>query len=323
MSYHQITTDERYTISALRKQGFSACEIARHLNRSPSTITREIKRNLTEGTYRPKYADQHARARRVRSRRKWHFSDLQWQMVIALIKLDWSPEQVSGWLRKNQVLSISHETIYRYIWYNKFYGGKLYRHLRQAGKIRRKRYNAYDSRGILTNKRHISERPLGAENKSRVGHWEIDTVMGAREDTHCVVTLVDRKTKYTLIGKIPDRSVKSLNSKVQQMILNSPHPFRTITADNGTEFHGFKKIEQVTGTKFFFATPHHSWERGLNENTNGLIRQYLPKRKTMKHITQKDCDEIATRLNRRPRKTLNFNTPEKIYKNSASVALRS
>ena len=314
MKYRQITADERYTISSLRKQGFSASEIARYLNRSPSTITREVKRNLTEGVYRPKYADEHARARKVRSRRKWHFSDLEWQIVISLIRLDWSPEQASGWLKKNRILFISHETIYRYIWYNKFYGGDLYKHLRQAGKLRRKRYKGYDSRGILANKRHISERPSGAQNKSRTGHWEIDTVMGARQNTHCIVTLVDRKTKFTLIGKLPDRSVDSLNKKVNEIILNADYPFKTITADNGTEFHGFKKIEEVTGSKFYFATPHHSWERGLNENTNGLIRQYLPKKATMHHVTQKDCDEIAQKLNRRPRKILGFNTPEQVYK---------
>jgi IS30 family transposase len=234
-------------------------------------------------------------------------------MVTALIRLDWSPEQISGWLKENKIMLISHETIYRYIWYNKFYGGKLYLHLRQAGKIRRKRYKAYDSRGILATKRHISERPLGAENKTRTGHWEIDTVMGARQDTHCIVTLVDRKTKFTLIGKLLNRSVASLNQKVEEMILQSPFPFKTITADNGTEFHGFEKIERTTGTKFYFATPHHSWERGLNENTNGLIRQYLPKKKSMSHISQEDCDQIATKLNRRPRKTLKFKTPEQFF----------
>jgi len=312
MKYRQITTDERYTISELKKQGFSISDIARHLNRSPSTISRELKRNLHDGTYRPFYASQQARQRRRSSRRKWHYSDKEWQMVIALIRLDWSPEQVSGWLKKYHILSISHETIYRYVWYDKFYGGQLFKHLRQAGKVRRKRYGAYDSRGILTRKRHISERPKGAENMSRTGHWEIDTVMGAR-DRHCIVTLVERKTKFTKICKLTNRTVPELNKNVIKLIASSTHPIKTITSDNGTEFHGFEQIEKSTGAYFYFANPYHSWERGLNENTNGLIRQYLPKKKSMRKVTQRDCDTIAMKLNRRPRKCLDYLTPEQAF----------
>ena len=312
MKYHQSTTDERYTISKLRKQGFSTSEIARHLGRSPSTISREVKRNLAHGSYRPFYADQQARERRRSSRRKWHYSDEQWQMVIALIRLDLSPEQVSGWLKKYRILSISHETIYRYVWYDKYFGGQLFKHLRQSNKKRRKRYGAYDSRGILARKRHISERPKSAENISRTGHWEIDTVMGGR-DLHCIVTLVERKTKFTKICKLSCRSVSELNSKVIKMIAQSTHPIKTITSDNGTEFHGFEQIEKATGSEFYFANPYHSWERGLNENTNGLIRQYLPKRKSMQNITQQDCDIIAMKLNRRPRKCLDYLTPEQKF----------
>ena len=183
-----------------------------------------------------------------------------------------------------------------------------------ANKKRRKRHNSPDSRGVLPGKRHISERPLSAENRSRIGHWEIDTVMGS-DDRHCIVTLVERKTKYTLIAKLKCRTTKELNKAVIRLIKKQHRPVRTITADNGTEFHGFKDIEDKTGTLFYFATPHHSWERGLNENTNGLIRQYLPKGKSMAHITQKDCDAIATTLNRRPRKSLNYKTPEQCYAN--------
>ena len=308
MKYRQITTEERYTISELRKQGATNSQIARYLGRAPSTISREIARNLDAGSYRANRADQKARERRRASRRKWQFSDIQLQIVTSLIKLDWSPEQIANWLANHRLFSISHETIYRYIWYNKYFGGTLFKHLRQAGKVRRKRYGAYDSRGILATKRHISERPISAENKSRIGHWEIDTVQGAR-DKHCIVTLVDRKTKYTLIGKLRCQSTEELNKVVIKMILNSPLPFKTITADNGTEFHGYKGIEEKTGVTFYFATPHHSWERGLNENTNGLIRQYLPKRQSMLDVCQMACDKIANKLNQRPRKTLAYATP--------------
>ena len=313
MSYLQITSGERYMISALRLQGLSQGAIARQLGRHRSSISREIRRNCcNDGHYRPTKADSRTRRRRSQSRRNWQFSDRYLQMVIALLRLDWSPEQIAGWLRLNHIFRISHETIYRHIWYDRCYGGHLHTHLRQALKKRRKRYRAYDSRGILTGKRHISQRPPGAENRSRFGHWEIDTVFGAH-DNHCIVTIVERKSKYLLIGKLRARTTAELNQKVIQLIRREQRTFTTITADNGTEFHAYQHIENQTGVRFYFANPYHSWERGLNENTNGLIRQYLPKGKSMARLTQKQCDTIATRLNRRPRKLLGYITPEQKY----------
>lgn len=207
---------------------------------------------------------------------------------------------------------ISHETIYRHVWYDRRYGGYLYTHLRQSGKKWRKRYRSVDFRGVLPGKRHLSQRPPGAENRSRIGHWEIDTVIGAN-DRHCIVTMVERKSKYTLIGKLKARTTAQLNRKVIKLIHRQARKVRTITADNGTEFHAYEDIENDTHAISYFATPHHSWERGLNENTNGLIRQYLPKGKSMANLTQRECNAIATKLNRRPRKLLGFKTPEQIY----------
>lgn len=313
MNYHQLTTDERYTIAALRAQRKSQAAIARELGRHPSTISRELKRNASnDGGYRAEKAvDRTSRVRRE-SRRKWYFHDTQLQMITALLRLDWSPEQIALWLKKNKVFTISHSTIYRYVWYDYFFHGSLYKHLRQSSKKRRKRYRSKDSRGILPNKAHISERPKSAENKSRLGHFEIDTVHGA-SDQHSIVTLVDRKSKFTIIGKIKNRSTAELNKKLIQLIKKQVKQVKTITADNGTEFHQYKKVEKETGATFYFANPYHSWERGLNENTNGLIRQYLPKGKSMKQITQKECDKIALKLNRRPRKCLNMETPEAVH----------
>lgn len=311
--HHQLTTDERYTIAALRKQRKSQSEIARELGRHRSTISRELVRNRTNaGIYSAsKAVDRTARVRRE-SRRKWYFSDQELKMIISLIRIDWSPEQISLWLKKENIFSISHSTIYRFIWYDHFYHGTLYLHLRQSGKKRRKKYRSRDSRGVLRNKAHISERPRSAENKSRIGHFEIDTVHGSN-DLHSIVTIVDRKSKFTIIGKLKARTCAELNRKTIALIKKQVKKVRTITSDNGTEFHGYKKIEEATAVKFYFANPYHSWERGLNENTNGLIRQYLPKGKSMKHITQKDCDKIALKLNRRPRKCLNMETPEAVY----------
>ena len=310
-TYHQLTPGERYALSALRKQGFSQAEIARSLGRHRSTISREVRRNSRDGTgriYRPSIADDYARWRRSRSRRNRRFNANDWALVLSCLKQQWSPEQISGSLKRDGRLLISHESIYRHIWHDKRRGGTRYKLLRQAGKKRRKRYGAYDSRGRLAGKRHISERPSAVEHRNQFGHWEIDTVLGAGRP--CVVTLVERTTGYVLIGKLRARSVAELNRAAIHLIASAPLPVHTITADNGTEFHGYTDIEAATGTRFYFANPHHSWERGTSENTNGLIRQYLPKKKSMARVSQADCDRIATQLNTRPRKRLGFRSPQ-------------
>ena len=310
--YHQLTSGERYELRALRRQGCSNAEIARALGRHRSTIGREIARNSRkDGGYRPYTADEMSRARRRRSRRNRRFIGPDWALVVARLQEEWSPEQISGRLALSGELRISHETIYRYVWDDRRHGGALYLHLRGARKKRRKRYGRYDSRGRLAGKRMISERPPGAENRSRVGHLEGDTVLGT--DKHALLTLVDRKTGYVLIGKLRARTVEATNRRAIDLINNAARRTRSVTVDNGTEFHGYKAIEAATAADFFFATPHHSWERGTSENTNGLIRQYAPKRTSLAHLTQNDCDSIARRLNNRPRKRLAYRTPAECY----------
>jgi IS30 family transposase len=314
MKYHQITKEERYTISALRQEGLRPSAIARRLGRHRSTISRELRRNSSrwDGRYRPSKAQERANGRRSRSRRNQRFDELDWIFVDSLLRDQWSPEQTAGHLQKMGTVSISHETIYRHVWKDREYGGDLCQHLRCVRKKRRKRYARYDSRGRLTEKRHISERPSWIERRRQVGHWEIDTVMGSA-DSHCIVTLVERATGYVLIGKLESRTMDETTRKTIQLIRKHPGKFKTITADNGTEFHAYKKIEKATGVKIYFATPYHSWERGSNENMNGLIRQYLPKRKSMAHVTQHDCNRIAMKLNARPRKRYGYDTPEERF----------
>ena len=251
-------------------------------------------------------------SRRRKSRRNQHFSEADYAIVKRFLRKKWSPEQIVGYLKRHHLPCFSHETIYRYIWQNKKNGGILWTHLRGANKRRRKRYNAYDSRGRLANKRNIAERPDIIETRKTQGHWEIDTVMGAGSK-HCIVTLVERKTGYTLIGQLNDRTTKSTNARTIKLIKSTSKAFSTITADNGTEFHQYKVIEQATNCLFYFANPHHSWERGTNENTNGLIRQYLKKGTSMKGLTQQRCDRIAAKLNTRPRKRLGYKTPEECF----------
>ena len=315
MRYHQITFAERYTLGALRQRGLTRAEIARVLGRHRSTIGREVRRNGTprDGCYRPQLADWYACGRRSRSRRNQRFSAHEWDRIQALLREDWSPEQIAGRLRADCELAISHETIYRYVWADKHAGGTLYQHLRGARKQRRKRYGRYDSRGRLAGKRWITERPPIVGTRRELGHWEGDTMLGDSQAGPCVLSLVERKTGYLLLGQLDQHTSAALNQRAQRLIAAQPHPVRTITVDNGTEFHEYARLEQATGTAFYFATPHHAWERGTNENTNGLIRQYLPKRQSMAHLTQHDCNRIATKLNRRPRKRLCYRTPEECY----------
>jgi transposase, IS30 family len=309
MRYHQITSDERYTLGVLRRQGFSDAAMARALGRHRSTIGREFQRNSAryDGAYRPSIAQERTNGRPSRSRRNSQFSATEWQLVNTLLREKFSPEQISGWLRLLDIIDISHQTIYSHVKHDKKRGGKLWEHLRQPVRYR-KRYATVERRGRLLGKPHISERPAAAETRTEIGHWEMDIVVGAGSN-HCVVTLVERVTGATMIGRLRCRKVADVNRRVIELIEAHPGLFITITVDNGPEFHGYKQIEAATGVKIYFANPYASWERGTNENTNGLIRQYIPKRTSMKKLTQKRCNAIAGALNNRPRKRHGFRTP--------------
>jgi IS30 family transposase len=313
--YPQITASERYTLAILRQLGYTSAAIARILGRHRSTIGREVRRNATryDGTYRPQMANWYACSRRSRSRRNQRFTAADWAQVHARLREKWSPEQVSGRLRRARQLQISHETIYRHIWADKRAGGTLHTNLRGARKRYRKRYGYYDWRGRLAGKRMIAERPAVVEARSRIGDWEADTVLGATSDTHCLLSLVERKTGYLVLGKLRARTTAEVTRCAIPLLQHQPHAVRTITSDNGTEFHGYAALEVATQAAFYFATPHHAWERGTNENTNGLIRQYVPKRQSQARLTQQDCDRIARALNQRPRKRLGYQTPEECY----------
>ena len=312
--YRQITQGERYTLSVLRQLGYRPAAIARFLGRHRSTIGREVRRNRREdGRYRPAFAHSRAGARRSRSRRNQRFTAADFQLVRARLAQQWSPEQIAGRLGQEQRLSISHETIYRHIWADKRQGGTLYTHLRGARKQCRKRYGRYDSRGRLAGKRPLATRPAVVERRARIGDWEADTILGPAGERPCLLSLVERQTGYLLLGKLRARTAAEVNRRATQLIHQQPHPVRTVTTDNGTEFHGYAAVEARTTARFYFATPHHAWERGTNENTNGLVRQYVPKRHRMAPLTQSACTAIARHLNQRPRKRLGYRTPEECY----------
>jgi transposase, IS30 family len=313
-SYHQLSQEERYTITALLRSKLKQADIARELKRDPSTISRELKRNRKpyDNFYRAFDAQHYSTARRRRVRRGTHFREEQIQQVNTLIRDKWSPEQISNYLKKNGFFEISHETIYRHILRDKKTGGTLYKHLRIMPKLRRKRYNSRDSRGILPGKRHISARPQEVESRNTFGHWEGDTLMG-RDLRHCVLTLVERKTGFAIIRKMESRKAPSVTAATLPVIRDRVYDFKTLTLDNGTEFHDYKEIEAHSLLTCYFATPYHSWERGSVENLNGLIRQYFPKGTCMREVTQEQCDQVAFQLNTRPRKRHGYKTPLEVY----------
>lgn len=322
MTYEHLSRDERYAIAQMRSMGYSQREIGRCLGRSASTISREVRRNgAGPGKYWVDKAHARALARRWRSRRNSQYSHQEWLEVCELLRQDWSPKQVVGTLYLRGSRPMSYQSVYRRIRKDRQQGGTVWRHMRLMGKLRRKRKGMPDARGRMTGKRHISDRPREVELRREVGHVEIDTVMGS-DGRHCVLTMVERVSRYVAIMKLSARTKEQANQALRQLLRRGVGLLKTITADNGTEFHGYKELEQEHGVPFYFSTPYRSWERGTSENTNGLIRQYLPKGACMKNLTQAECDRIARKLNDRPRERLGFRTPAQVLTALAGVALQ-
>lgn len=317
MSYRRLASEERYMPAALGRHGLNRSQIARALGRHRSTVCREPRRNSTRADSRRRAftAQERADGRRSRSRRSRRSTAHDFALAEQVLCRQWSAEQVAGHLHRTGRLALSRETIYRHVWRGKQGGGLLYAHLRGARKRRGKRYGAYDSRGRLAGKRMISERPPGVEARREAGHWEADTVTGAGAGG-CVVTLVERKTGLALTGKPADRTAGSLSRRAISLVRRHGGRLEAVTADNGTEFHDYERVERLTGASFYSARPYHPWERGSNENANGLLRQYLPKGVSMAGLSQQQCNAIARKLNTRPRKRLGFRTPLECFDES-------
>ena len=314
--YRQLTEAERYTLSTLKRAGWSLRRIAKFLCRSPSTLSREVRRNATNDQrkpnplYIPSKAQEQASGRRRRSRRvKHHAPEVYAEVEALLAEEQWSPEQIASQLPERLGVRLSHMTIYRHVRRDQRLGGVMFRHLRQGGKRRRKRTYGPEKRGKLPNKPMIDTRSEAIECRQEVGHWEGDTVMGSAGERCCLLTLVERATGFGVIIRLPHRTVRAVTRATIELIRSSRLPFKTITWDNGTEFHGYRQIEQAIGVQSFFAYPHHPWERGSNENFNGLARQYFRKGRSLARTRQSDCDQVAAKLNSRPRKRYGFQTP--------------
>ena len=311
-TYTQLSQEERYFISSQHARNISFRQIARDLGRATSTVTREYKRNLRPtGWYAAFVAQSYTNGRRRRSRSGLRISRRYRKIIIQLLRQEWSPEQISDYLRHKERYFVSFQTIYRWIKKDRRRGGSLFKNLRIVPKRRRKRYRSKDFRGVLAGKRLISERPAYINDRSFVGHWEGDTVMG--KDKHqCILTLVERKTGMNRMAKLSNRTARNTNIALLKIISKEPNMFKSITFDNGTEFHSYKEIEKTFPVTCYFANPHHPWERGSVENFNGLLRQYFPKGTSLSYVGNKRLGLISNRLNSRPRKRLNFKSPMEV-----------
>lgn len=318
MAYAQLTREQRYQIYILRKAGHRHNFIANEIGVHPSTITRELQRGRGRRGYRPKQADELACARKQKRYRPRIAASI-WQLVESLLCQDWSPEQVSGWLSKEKRLRVSHESIYQYIYADKRSGGHLHQHLR-CRKRRRKRYGSYDRRGQLPNRRSIEERPPIVERKKRIGDWEADTLIG-QNHRPAILSLVERKSKLCLLKKVERNTAEEVEQAIAELLSPVVDKVQTITSDNGREFAHHQAIALKLEADFYFAHPFASWERGLNENTNGLVRQYFPKGSDFSKITEADINRATARLNNRPRKRLNYRTPQQVFFKEQKIAL--
>ena len=308
--YTQLTREERYQISALKTAGQSKAQIGKVLGRHKATIGREMARNCGSRGYRPKQADSLAVNRRQEKITR-RISSETWTRVEELLREHWSPEQVSRWLRQEESLQVSPEWIYQYVLHDKRTGGDLYRYLR-CQKQRKKRYGVPDRRGQLKGRVSIDERPEVVNERSRIGDWEADTVIG-KQGGAVLVTLVERKTRWSMIGKASDRTAKKVRAVIIKRLLPMTSHVKTLTYDNGKEFALHQEIDKELQSNGYFAHPYHSWERGLNENTNGLIRQFFPKGKDLSEVTDEEIQRVMDKLNNRPRKCLGFKTPNQVF----------
>lgn len=312
MNYKQIAEYERYIIKALLDEGKSLRSIARILTRSVSTISREIKRNSGKRGYRPKQANMrsnHRHRNRIRFRK---LSKVIKRKIKTLLKHFWSPEQICGTLRMLGEEIVSTISIYRFISKDKKDGGCLWKYLRHGNKKYRKKYGSQNSQSYIVNRKSIDERPEIVDQKMRIGDWEADTVVG-KNHKGFLVTLVERKTKFTLIGYCMKKSSDSVGATIVDLLYRIRNRVMTITCDNGKEFAGHEVFGDILKADVYFAHPYSSWERGLNENTNGLIRQFLPKQTSFLGLKEKTINRIQDLLNARPRKSLGYKTPNELF----------
>jgi IS30 family transposase len=311
MTYTHLTQDERYQIAILTKAGHDQSDIARVMNRHKSSIGRELKRNRGERGYRPKQAHEFSQARMRACENSPRVAAETWAMVDTKLAETWSPEQICGYLKANGEPAVSHESIYQRIYADKRAGGTLHRTLR-CQKIRRKRYGGRERRGTIPNQVSIDLRPAIVAERGRFGDWEADLVIGAGQK-QALVTINERTSRYSLIAHVPFKTAQAVSDTLISLLTPFAASVHTLTTDNGKEFAQHERIAKELDADFFFAHAYASWERGANENMNGLIRQFFPKKMAFDSITANDTAFAMHRLNHRPRKCLGFKTPHEVF----------
>jgi IS30 family transposase len=319
MGYKQLDFMKRCQIYGLWEAGFNWTKIAKEVGVHKSTISREFSRNITfvrtkHGfwQYKPAYAQEYADKRHKKKPKKIKFTQDAEQFTREKLRQEWSPEQISGYAKRHQLFSVSHERIYQFILTDKQKEGDLYKHLRHQHKKYRKRYGSPKHKSPIKNRIFIDDRPKIVDDKSRIGDWEIDTIIG-KNRKQAVVTIVERTSKKSIFKKVPFKTAELVcNATVSGLEKFSDLVF-IITGDNGSEFASHHIISNALKADFYFAHPYSSWERGLNENTNGLLRQYLKKGSDFSNVTDDDLSKIMDKLNNRPRKTLGYATPNEIF----------
>jgi transposase, IS30 family len=306
--YQQLTATQRSQINALKSINFSNRRIAKELAVSHTTINNELKRNTGKRGYT--YQQAHKKAQKRKQQPKPSLRKLT-SLLLTLLEEkitqeQWSPQQISEWLRLKHNKKISHETIYQHIYQNQKKGGTLHTHLRRKCKPYQKRINGKTNRGQIVGRVDISQRPEIVETRGRLGDWEADTVVG-KSHKSAVVTLVERKSRALVVFKVTRSTAEIVSAGIIEALKHLP--VKTITFDNGKEFSYHYKIASALGVATYFAKPYHSWERGTNENTNGLLRQYFPKGTDFGTVSEAEVLAVQEKLNRRPRKCLGFKTP--------------
>jgi len=321
LSYTHLSLTDRYYIEIERKKGVTMSEIAKSINRSQCTISREISRNTGRRGYRHKQAQRFTKERHSDKNKVVKLTPELLVVINNYLKKDLSPEQITGRLKLNGHNYVHHETIYQHILTDKKSGGELYKHLRHQNKTYRKRYGSAHNRNGIKDRVDIDERPEVANNRMRVGDWELDTIIG-KNHKGAIVTMDDRKTKLRLAYPLAGKKAKYVKDAMIKLLSPIKDWVETTTYDNGKEFAYHKEVSEALDCTGYFAKPYHSWERGQNENANGLLRQYFPKSIELIDIPVADVFAAVDKLNSRPRKCLGFRTPYEAFETITGIDMR-
>lgn len=310
----QLSLSQRYQIELCRSHGMSISRIGDFIDKDKSVVSREISRNsdLRSGEYKAELAHNKAQNRHKKKNKMIRFKPGIEKYVHNKITEDYSPEQIVGRAKLENIQCVSHERIYQFIWKDKKAGGKLYKHLRSKGKRYRKRGHSKDHRGLIVGRVDIDQRPHIVEHKERIGDLEIDLIIG-KNHKQAILTINDRASGLLIMDKVPSKQAIHIERKSVELLEDFGPLFHTITSDNGKEFANHKNIAEQLDIDFYFAKPYHSWQRGANENLNGLVRQYFAKDCNFNSITKTQIQNVQNILNNRPRKRFGFKTPNEIF----------